>query len=183
MVWGGKGANGTWFSGNPEMVHGINWLPVTGASLYLGRFPDYVKKNYAALLAENKEDDDKKAAKAGKPPGQSNGEAWDAWADIIWMYRALTDPQDALRQFDARAAGFKPEGGNSLANTAHWLSALDALGQVDRTVTADAPFYAVFSKAGKKTHVAYNMDATPRTVRFSDGATVQCAPHSFGIAP
>ena len=205
MVWGGKGANGTWFSGNPEMVHGINWLPVTGASLYLGRFPDYVKKNYAALVAENKEDDDKKAAKAGKPPGQSNGEAWDAWADIIWMYRALSDPQDALRQFDARPAGFKPEGGNSLANTAHWLAALDALGQVDRTITADSPFYAVFSKYGekthvarnmdatddriderrflKKTHVAYNMDTQPRTVRFSDGATVQCAGHGFGIAP
>ena len=181
MVWGGKGANGTWFSGNPEMVHGINWLPVTGASLYLGRFPDYVKKNYAALVAENKEDDDKKAAKAGKPPGQSNGEAWDAWADIIWMYRALADPKDALRQFDARPAGFKPEDGNSLANTAHWLHALDAFGQVERTVTADGPFYAVFTKDGKKTHVAYNMDAQPRTVRFSDGVSVPCTAHAFGV--
>ena len=34
MVWGGKGANGTWFSANPEMVHGINFLPVTGARIW-----------------------------------------------------------------------------------------------------------------------------------------------------
>src|SRR5687768_6219975 len=46
MVWGGKGANATWFSADPEMVHGINWLPITGASLYLGRFSDYTRKNY-----------------------------------------------------------------------------------------------------------------------------------------
>ncbi|MCX7009394.1 MAG: glycosyl hydrolase, partial [Kiritimatiellaeota bacterium] len=45
MIWGGKGANATWFSGAPEMVHGINWLPVTAASLYLGRYPDYCAKN------------------------------------------------------------------------------------------------------------------------------------------
>ena len=97
------------------------------------------------------------------------------------MYRALADPKDALRQFDARPAGFKPEDGNSLANTAHWLHALDAFGQVERTVTADGPFYAVFTKDGKKTHVAYNMDAQPRTVRFSDGVSVPCTAHAFGV--
>ena len=72
MVWGGKGANGTWFSADPEMVHGINWLPIHGGSLYLGRFPEYVEKNYQALCAEN------------------GGTNWSAWSDLIWMYRALT---------------------------------------------------------------------------------------------
>lgn len=181
MVWGGKGANGTWFSGNPETVHGINWLPFTGASLYLGRHPDYVRRNYAALVAENRADEEKKAAKAGKPAGQANGEAWDAWADIVWMYRALSDPGDALRQWNARAPGFKPESGNSLANTWLWLHTLAALGQVDPTVSADHPFHAVFTNDGKKTHVACNLDAQPRTVRFSDGAVVECPAHGFGM--
>ncbi len=181
MVWGGKGANGTWFSGNPESVHGINWLPITGASLYLGRHPDYVEKNYAALVSENQAEDEKKGAKAGKPNQHNDGTEWDAWADIIWMYRALSNPQDALQQFHARATDFKPEGGNSLANTSHWLHALDALGQVDGAITADYPFYAVFTKDGKRTHVAYNMEEQPRTVRFSDGATVQCAGRGFGM--
>src|SRR5688572_27738155 len=52
MVWGGKGVNATWFTAEPEMIHGINWLPITGASLYLGRFPEYAEKNYQALVSE-----------------------------------------------------------------------------------------------------------------------------------
>ena len=181
MVWGGKGANGTWFSGNPELVHGINWLPITGASLYLGRYPDYCAKNYAALVEENKADDEKKAAKDGGKTIPGDGRNWDQWADIVWMYRALTDPKDALAQFDARKPDYKPEGGNTLANTYLWLTTLDALGQVDRTVTADTPFYAVFKKGEKRTHVAYNPGDQPRTVTFSDGVSVPCPPRSYGV--
>ncbi len=100
---------------------------------------------------------------------------------MVWIYRALSDPKDALEQFAARPTGFKPEGGNTLANTYAWLTALDALGPVDRTVTADAPCYAVFNKAGRKTHVAWNLGAQPRTVTFSDGVAVLCAPHALGV--
>ena len=92
MVWGGKGANGTWFSAKPEHVHGINWLPIQGGSLYLGRHPDYVEKNYAALLKEN------------------GGTNWTAWADLIWMYRALDDPADAMRQLEAARDRFPVRG-------------------------------------------------------------------------
>jgi endoglucanase Acf2 len=172
MVWGGKGANGTWFSANPELVHGINWLPLTGGSLYLGRYPEYCAKNYAALVNENAADHAKKAAKRGGQPAP--GEAWDQWADIMWMYRALSDPSDALRQFNARPAGFKPEGGNALAITYSWLTALSDLGQVDRTITADTPFFAVFNKAGKRTHVAWNLASEPRAVTFTDGVSLSC---------
>ncbi len=181
MVWGGKGANGTWFSGNPEQVHGINFLPVTGGSLYLGGHPDYVARNYAALVAENKEDDEKKAAKSGAPNSNLDGTRWDVWGDIVWMYLALSDPKNALMQFEARPAGFKLEDGNSLVNLDHWLHALEALGQVDRSVTADTPFFAVFTKAGKKAHVAYNMEAQPRTITFSDGVSVVCPAKSYGV--
>ncbi len=78
MVWGGKGVNETWFSSAPEMVHGINWLPVHGGSLYLGLYPDYVKRNFEALRSE----------KAGAPLR--------AWVDIIWMYQALYDADAAF---------------------------------------------------------------------------------------
>ena len=171
MVWGGKGANGTWFSGNPEMVHGINWLPLTGGHLYLGRYPEYCEKNYQALMAENLAEDLKAKKRAPK-----DGTNWDAWPDLMWMYRGLTNPQDALTQFHARPADLRPEAGNSFCNTLVWLKALEAYGPVDRTVTADTPFYAVFQKAGKRTHVAWNMGQAPRTVKFSDGVSVECPP-------
>ena len=162
MVWGGKGANGTWFSGNPEAVHGINFLPVTGASLYLGRWPDYARKNYAALVQENPE-----------------GANFDAWAEIMWMYRALTDPTDAQTMWNARSSGFKPEAGNSLAQTYAWITAFNDLGTVDRSITADAPFTAVFTKDGKRAHVAWNLAKMLRTITFSDGIKVECPAGSF----
>lgn len=164
MVWGGKGVNETWFSRNPEVVHGINWLPFGGPSLYLGRYPDYARRNYEALKAEN------------------GGETWDEWADIVWMYRALSDPADALRQFEAAGDRLRAEAGNSLAHTISWIEVLNAFGAVDRTVTADCPLYAVFRKDGRRTHVAYNMGQSPRTVRFSDGTTVRVEPRSFGMS-
>ncbi len=161
MVWGGKGANGTWFSANPTMVHGINWMPVHGGSLYLGLYPDYVEKNYRALVEENK------------------GTAWTAWSDIIWMYRALSNPADAVQQFEAADAKYKFEDGNSRANTAHWLYNLKALGQVNRAVTADAPLYAVFQNGTARTYSFYNMKDEARTVTFSDGHKLSATKKGF----
>lgn len=54
MVWGGKGAFATWFSGDVDCIHGINWLPFTPASIYMGRFPDYVKTNHDRIVAKRK---------------------------------------------------------------------------------------------------------------------------------
>lgn len=158
MVWGGKGANGTWFSGEPEMIHGINWLPVHSGSLYLGRSPMYAEKNYRALLAENGSAD------------------WSDWQDVIWMYRALSNADDAREQY--RAAGPAPalEAGNSQANLDHWIASLSWLGQVDASVSANWPWYGVFSKNGARTYYVQNPSRERRTVLFSDGVELTVEP-------
>ena len=163
MIWGGKGANGTWFSADPEMVHGINWLPLHGGSLYLGRFPEYVDKNYQALLEEN------------------GGSQWDAWTDLIWMYRALSDADDALRQCEVGISRLRAEQGNSLANTYHWIGNLAQLGRVDRSITADTPFAVAFLRDKHRTYVAYNPDPQQITVQFSDGTHQTVKPHAFAV--
>jgi hypothetical protein len=66
--------------------------------------------------------------------------------------------------------------GGSAANTYHWIHALQALGHVDTNVTADIPTFAVFNKAGKKTHAAWNPTDKPITVTFADGVKVQVEP-------
>jgi endoglucanase Acf2 len=157
MIWGAKSVYATWFSGAPEAKHGINYLPVTAGSLYLGRFPDYVKKNYADMVAEK---------------GSAN---WGQWNDVLWQYHALGDAAEALKEWNANP-GAKKEEGNSLPAAYMWIAALNDLGTIDRTVLADAPFAATFVKDGKKTHVAWNLGKQPRTVRFSDGTTVDCPP-------
>lgn len=164
MIWGGKTVgDATWWTNNPEEVHGINWLPFHGGSLYLTHYPEYSKKNYDALVREN------------------GGTDWDSWEDLIWMYRAIENPEDAVRQFQARANLFEPEAGNSKANTYHWIYNLHALGTTDLTVTADTPLYAVFKKGNRKTYVAYNMSNQPKTVTFSDGTRFTVSANGFGF--
>lgn len=151
MIWGGKGANATWFSADPQMVHGINFLPLHGGSLYLGLYPAYAEKNYAALVQELGSDEFKN------------------WPDISWMYRALSDASDAARLFESAAPNAKIEGGNTRANVAHWIAALQAFGRPQRSVTADYPIYAVLDRGTERTYVAYNLGDTERPVTFSDG--------------
>jgi endoglucanase Acf2 len=170
MVWGGKGANATWFTDNPEAVHAINWLPLHGGSLYLGHWPNYGRKNYEALLAEN------------------DGPAWDEWADLVWMYRALSDPDNALRQMEQSRLAERPhrrlrERGNSPANTYHWIRTLTELGAVDPTVTADRPLYAVFKHGGRRTYTVYNASDHPDRVTFSDGTVLQVGPRTWAVKP
>src|SRR6185437_8536491 len=154
MVWGGKGVNETWFSNKPPIVHGINWIPLHGGSLYLGHYPAYVHKNYQALVKEN------------------GGEKCDEWADAVLMVLALDDPRSAIRQFEARKKSLPIEAGNSRANLYHWLYNLDALGHVDRSVTADYPLYAVFRKGKIQTYVIHNIMNERRTITFSDGTVM-----------
>jgi endoglucanase Acf2 len=154
MVWGGKGVNETWFSNKPPIVHGINWIPIHAGSLYLGQYPGYVRRNYQALVKEN------------------SGETCADWADAVLMYLALADPQTALRQFNEREDTLPIEAGNTRANLYYWLHSLNALGQVDRSVTANHPLYAVFRKEAKRTYVIHNMSDHPLSVSFSDGTRI-----------
>jgi hypothetical protein len=51
-------------------------------------------------------------------------------------------------------------------------------------VTADTHFYAVFKHANKaKTYMVFNPDPQARTVRFSDGVSVQAAPGKLTVRP
>ncbi|MBU5445214.1 glycosyl hydrolase [Paenibacillus sp. MSJ-34] len=162
MVWGGKTVgDATWWTANPEEVHGINWLPITGASLYLTHHPNYAAENYNALVAEN------------------GGTNFDPWEDLIYQYRAISNITEAKNFWNARGAVLTPEAGNSKAMAYHWIYNLDALGNADPTVTADYPIYAVFKKGGVKTYVVYNMTSQARTVTFSDGHVVTVPAHSF----
>jgi endoglucanase Acf2 len=162
MIWGGKTVgDGVWWTGNPEEVHGINWLPIQAGSLYLTQFPDYTRQNYEALVAEN------------------GGTNWNEWGDIIWMYRAIQNPADAISQMNAGIASTLIERGNSRANVYHWIHNINALGTTDRAVSADHPLYAVFNKQGTRTYVAYNMSNAPITVSFSDGAVVNVPANAF----
>ncbi|MEV4708370.1 glycosyl hydrolase [Actinoplanes sp. NPDC049316] len=155
MVWGDGGAYATWFTAAPEMIQGINMLPITGGHLYLGNDPAYVRSNYAEVVRN-----------AGHEPT--------VWQDILWSFLALGDGEAALAKFRANS-GYTPEEGESKAHTFHWIRNLAALGTTDPSVTANHPLARVFVKNGVKTYVAANITAKPLTVSFSDGRTLTVA--------
>ncbi|GAA0821891.1 glycosyl hydrolase [Streptosporangium amethystogenes subsp. fukuiense] len=152
MVWGSGAAYATWFSAEPEMIQGINMLPVTGGHFYLGDNPGYVTTNYNELVRNN-----------GGPPT--------VWQDIIWEFLALGNGDTALANLRA-GGGFTPEEGESRAHTFHWIRNLAALGNVDNSVTANHPLAKVFSKNGARTYVASNITGSAITVTFSNGTTL-----------
>ena len=164
MVWGGKGAFGTWFSGEIDCIHGINWLPFTPASFYMGRWPEYVKKNHDRIVDKRK---------AGRD--YNNG-----WGDLVIMFYALCNPAAAAEYIDANP-DCKVEAGNSHAFMYHWIYTLNNLGINNAGVTADHPIYGVFNKGGVKTYAVYNYGAAPLTVSFSDGTKMVARPKTLTL--
>ncbi|TNJ42550.1 carbohydrate-binding protein [Tamlana fucoidanivorans] len=154
-VWGNSYDNGTFWTSDITASYGIELYPMHGGSLYLGQNKAYVQKiwdelkTYTEILSTSSTNPN-------------------LWHDTIWKYLTFIDPQTAIDLYNAypdRIMKF----GVSDVQTYHWLHAMNAMGTLDATLTADYPIAAVFSKDGDKTYVAHNYSSAPITVTFSDG--------------
>ena len=152
IVWNNGAVYATFFSGDPDLVQGINLLPVTSGSLHLGLRPEVMRRNYQHLVQ----------ATGGNP---------NDWQDVNWSGLAMGDPALAAQLLAARP-NYAAEGGDSKARTAHWIRSLAQLGTVDAGVMADVPNYAVFTKNGLRSYIAWTPGATPLQVTFSTGFTM-----------
>ncbi len=154
IVWSNGGDYATWWTPNPEQIHGINLLPINTGSLHLGRHPTMMQDSYAHLRSTN----------FGPPT---------TWQGILWNGLAMGLPGGALSLFDNNE--YTPEPGTTRAHTRHWIESLAAWGRVDIDVTADTPHYAVFIDDSTRTHIAWNPGTEPITVTFTDGVS-GCVP-------
>ncbi len=158
ILWGWGADYQTWFGSatwpgvQAEYVHGISFLPISGSSLYLGLNPTNASNNYNEIISYS-------------------GPLKTDFKDIIWCFQALFDASAAKSTFTSNEASYIPETGETKAHTMQWIGALDKLGTVDATITADMPTYAVFNKNGCKNYVVYNPAGafTKSKVTFSDG--------------
>lgn len=157
-VWGNSYDNGTFWTNDIAASYGIELYPIHGGSLYLGHHQDYATKLWNEI-----------AANTGILRNEAND---NLWHDIMWEYLAFTNPQKAIDLYDSypnRSLKF----GVSDAQTYYWLHAMNAMGQVDISLTANYPTAAVFIKDGVRTYVANNYEKNPITVLFSDGTTLE----------
>ncbi|MDX2016062.1 MAG: glycosyl hydrolase [Planctomycetota bacterium] len=156
LIWCYGAEYATWFTANPWQIHGINFLPITTASTYLGRRPDALLKNWAIL----------QASAAGFTP---------AWLDINHGMLALADAKAAYAWMSGSPNASSEEGA-SRAFTEHWISTLRRVGRVDTSVRADVPTFAAFRQGTTSHRFVWNPGAAEITARFSDGARVSVPP-------
>lgn len=161
IVWGNGGSYAIWWPGMVEELHGINFLPITGGSLYLGHYPDYLQTNERFM------------------EGNSNGH--DNWTDIHMAVKALYNPLLAINTFNNNP-NYTQEHGESRAHTYHWIHNLNTLGRVNTQITSNYPISAVFTKNNINTYVAYNATPQPITVSFSNGNSLSVAPYAYATA-
>ncbi len=128
-----------------EYSFGIQYLPITPSSLYLGYNPDHSRRQYANFIREN-------------------GGVEDCWFDNFWMYQALFDPQAVLTKYDETVT-IDPDG-NSFANVYRWIHFFSGVGHVDVSVAAPWPYYSAFRKANRITMMAYNPETKSVDVPF-----------------
>ena len=71
--------------------------------------------------------------------------------------------------------------GESRAHTRHWIGNLQVMGQLDTTVTANAPLAVAFKNAdGLRSYVAFNVESGVANITFSDGFTLEVDARSLG---
>ena len=151
MVWGDGGSHATWFSAEPEMIKGINFLPFHGGSLYLAE----MARDTTALLAEIE---------------QLGGGVIDDWPGIILQYEALVNPEAAASRLSL--GGIGTEEGQTMAQTYFWTTVLSNIGTPTSVIRGDHPLSAVFQKEGVVTYVAHNAGEEDITVLFNDDTSI-----------
>ena len=166
LLLGGKAAHHGYFDFS-EYVYGIQYLPITPSSLYLGYNTKHVRRQYEDFLKEN-------------------GGVEDRWFDLMWVYQSFYDPAAAIKKFDESVT--IDLDGNSFANVYNWLHFMAGVGSVDVSITAPWPYYSAFRKDGQRTVMAFNPGKEeveiPITERGSDRVlkTLTIPPGEISVA-
>ena len=165
LLFGGKAAY-LGYHDFSEYTFGIQYLPITPSSLYLGYNPDHARQQYANFVREN-------------------GGVEDRWFDLLWAYQAFFDAEAALEKYDESVT--IDHDGNSFANVYRWIHFFAGVGQVDVSIASPWPYYSAFRKGDRVTLLAYNPGndtvEVPFRVRASKSplTTLSVAPGSVAI--
>ena len=160
MVWSGGKVYGTYFTGDPAWIYGIQWLPASPALSYLVRDPAFARKCYENMVRDVQ-------AKEKKP--RTIKQFGPALGSVMLGYVLMYDPEWAAEQLDALWA----EPGDRVAHDASEMAimyymthATRRLGQVDWTCRTNSPTSMVYVNPATKvrSYVVWNPSAESRSV-------------------
>lgn len=148
-VYGSAYLYGTYFSGDPEHIYGIHWLPPAEWMTYYGRDPQKTADLYAGLIKD-----------LGGTPERS-------WQHIIWPFQSISDPEGALAKWDTSNMQQ-----NEVFNAYWFIHSMVTTGTRTMDIWADDPAATVYEKDGVYTAQIWNPSDSAKTVRFynADGA-------------
>lgn len=172
VVWDNATEMATFFAASYEQITGIQFLPFTPSSIYLGRYPSW----FVRLTRSIANNDLFKFNKQTKLP-------YDIWQNIWWSFLALNKPSLAVDAFNKFrnftsdnllnqqdiSLGSYGENGNSRTYTYYWIHILNELGTLDTLRQAvGTPFYAVYANQSKGliTYIAFNPTSKEKVITF-----------------
>lgn len=160
MVWGGGNNYGTYFSGDPAWIWGIQWLPMTPAMGYLMEDPAFAKKSFRQMWAARR-------AKEGDFDINKLGAAL---GNVVLGQAAQVNPDWTAAQMDDLWAANSPVArDNDTPGLTYYLAHVNRfLGDIAWQRRLDWPLSRVYyqPRTGDYTVVAYNPAATPHTARL-----------------
>ncbi len=179
-LFGGRYDHTAWWTEDPIEVTTITMLPINGASLYLGKYPDKVKAVVDSIDETSKQwttyvpNKQQICDRYGKTDMLTDPETHQ---DVLAEYYAYYNAEEALARWDSSDQG-KVESGESRAHTLAYITSLKEYGTQDFSVTGSTPLSLVLSKNGVKTYIAENVTDQQQRVYFTDGAYIDVPANS-----
>jgi len=164
MVWNGGSVHGTYFGGQAEFVHGIEYLPIAPGFNYMARDTTWAKHEYSDLLTEA-------AAEQGQKSERFYGVDW---ANVALGFKQLSDPQYVAAYIDENLKLPVTDSTYFMKDvtagiTYYYTHADQNLGNFSFNYHTDFPSSSTFEKNGKFTHaVAYNPTASDKRCTIYD---------------
>lgn len=159
MVWSAGNNYGTYFSGDPAWIWGIQWLPMTPALGYLTEDSEFAKKSFGQMWAARK-------AKEGDFDVNKLGAAL---GNVILGQAAQVNPDWVAAQMDELWAANSPvaKDNDTPGLTYYFAHTNRTLGKIVLNRHLDWPLSRVYfnSRTKEYTIVAFNPATTPRPTK------------------
>jgi hypothetical protein len=167
---------GTFFSGAPQHVFGIEWLPDSPALYYMGKDPKFVRYQYDELMKNLAEE--KKETSLEKIGAD--------WGSLVLGYLAYGEPEAAAEKFDELWQASDPIAKESEETGIIYYLTHNGVqhGTVAWDLHTNVPTSTVFRAGTKVTAIVWNPASQPVNASIIQGAkvlkTAAIQPRSLG---
>ncbi|MFB5674109.1 discoidin domain-containing protein [Paenibacillus terreus] len=146
QVYGSAYLFGTFFSGDPQHIYGIHWLPPAEWMTYYGRDPEKAKALYEGMVQDNN--------------GPEN-----TWQHLIWPFESISDAQSVLAKWDTTNMQQ-----NEVFNAYWFVHSMATLGTRTMDIWANDPgvtvYHSVYENEEGYTAQIWNPSDSEKTVVF-----------------